>query len=325
MIEKTLSKIDETLGRVRTHPEYSPKLANEVVFSLMSEADKHSSNLELEDGSSKTGKEIPFKSREFVANLKRAREYVGEHGFNMATFAVLGNIIEPGPNVGRTFRSGEVTFGDLSGVPSERIHSEVDNLIYFLNHRQDVHPVIRASNGHLEFVRIHPYGDGNGRTARLVQNVALEQRGYPPAVINSAERGLYLGILNGTLKDRTAKTSHLENPSYSEVLFHEFIASRVLNSAQLLEAKLRSNRVFKIDLTNLRGRGISYTLKNVLAGFHSQTNGNSDNPIHVHLDKSHGSNATYTIRGNIGAEEIRHKLQHHARKYGFKYDVKSIV
>lgn len=324
MITKTLEKIDETLGRVRTHPEYSPKLASEVLTSLTYEADKHSSNLEIEEGESKTPKFVSEKSREFVANLRRAREYIGEHGLNMTTFAVLGNIVEPNTNIARHFRHGEVTFGDLSGLAPEKIPSAIDNLVFFLNHRPEIHPVQRASNAHLELVRIHPYGDGNGRTARLVQNVALEQRGLPPAIIDHSERELYLGILNKTLKDREAKESNFEKPSYAENLFHELIASRVLNSAQLLESKLRANRVYQIDLSNLSGKGISYTLRNILSGFHSQTNGNSENPIHVHLDKAHGRNAVYTMRGNIGADEIRHKLQHHARRYGFKYDVKPL-
>jgi Fic family protein len=42
----------------------------------------------------------------------------------------------------------------------------------------DIHPITRAAIAHLEFVRIHPFMDGNGRTARLLQTLLLAQVGW---------------------------------------------------------------------------------------------------------------------------------------------------
>jgi Fic family protein len=39
------------------------------------------------------------------------------------------------------------------------------------------HPVVFAANAHLELVRIHPFVDGNGRTARLLTNLVLMNQG----------------------------------------------------------------------------------------------------------------------------------------------------
>jgi Fic family protein len=48
-----------------------------------------------------------------------------------------------------------------------------------------LHPVLRAAHFHHRFVYIHPFVDGNGRTARLLMNLILMSSGYPPAVIKA--------------------------------------------------------------------------------------------------------------------------------------------
>ena len=51
------------------------------------------------------------------------------------------------------------------------------------------------AQSHWSFLRIHPFDDGNGRTARLLTNYVLLKSGLPPLVIKSAERDRYLGAL----------------------------------------------------------------------------------------------------------------------------------
>jgi len=55
--------------------------------------------------------------------------------------------------------------------------------------------VERASEAHLRLVTIHPFADGNGRTARLIMNWLLLLAGYPPVIIAKEERGEYIESL----------------------------------------------------------------------------------------------------------------------------------
>ena len=61
--------------------------------------------------------------------------------------------------------------------------------------KQNLHPVEYSAWLHERLVSIHPFVDGNGRTARLLMNLALLQAGYnivsiPPIVRNDYITGL---------------------------------------------------------------------------------------------------------------------------------------
>lgn len=60
------------------------------------------------------------------------------------------------------------------------IRPEMDNLIEWSRKAQkEMHPVKYAADLHYKFVTIHPFRDGNGRTARLLMSLALTENGYP--------------------------------------------------------------------------------------------------------------------------------------------------
>lgn len=60
---------------------------------------------------------------------------------------------------------------------------------------QGLHPVERAAVAHHRLVAIHPFIDGNGRTARLVMNLLLLRDGYPPTIIQRVNRRQYYSVL----------------------------------------------------------------------------------------------------------------------------------
>jgi len=66
-----------------------------------------------------------------------------------------------------------------------------------------LHPVELAALAHFKLVHIHPFTDGNGRTARLLMNLILLKHGYPPAVIRQEERPRYYRALRRADKGET--------------------------------------------------------------------------------------------------------------------------
>ena len=54
---------------------------------------------------------------------------------------------------------------------------------------------MRAFEAHLRLVSIHPFADGNGRTARLLMNLILLRAGYPPVAVRPAGRTAYLAAI----------------------------------------------------------------------------------------------------------------------------------
>jgi Fic family protein len=52
-----------------------------------------------------------------------------------------------------------------------------------------------AFTAHRRLVNIHPFNDGNGRTARLLMNLILIRGGYPPIAVRPEDRPAYVRAL----------------------------------------------------------------------------------------------------------------------------------
>jgi Fic family protein len=119
---------------------------------------------------------------------------------------VLGGIDEV--NAGR-YRDVAVRIaGSTVVLPNPRKVPELmDRFCAWLRAGADLHPVVLAGEAHYRLVTIHPFVDGNGRTARLLMNLLLLMHGYPPAIIRPRDRVAYLGALE-TAQLGGAKTAY---------------------------------------------------------------------------------------------------------------------
>jgi len=85
-----------------------------------------------------------------------------------------------------------------------RVHHEMQVYLKWFNGTAAVEPVLKAGLGHLWFVTIHPFEDGNGRIARTIADMLLArsehsaQRFYSMSSQIRVERGAYYDILERT-------------------------------------------------------------------------------------------------------------------------------
>lgn len=89
---------------------------------------------------------------------------------------------------------------------AERLPAEMRGFLDWFNAPPRTDPVLKAALAHLWFVTVHPFEDGNGRTARAVADMALArsegtpQRFYSMSAQIRAERSAYYDALERTQK-----------------------------------------------------------------------------------------------------------------------------
>ncbi len=98
-------------------------------------------------------------------------------------------------NAGR-YRADRVLITGTRFVPPG-CHKFPVLILALLEHvqRPGVHAIVQAAELHYNLAAVHPFSDGNGRTARLMMNDFLLRRGYPLTIIPVEHRAEYLAAL----------------------------------------------------------------------------------------------------------------------------------
>ncbi|KAK7083091.1 hypothetical protein SK128_015197 [Halocaridina rubra] len=94
-------------------------------------------------------------------------------------------------------RTTQVYVSNHIPPPPTHLQLLMEDFVFWLNSApaQSMHPIKYAALAHYKLVFIHPFSDGNGRTARLLMNFLLMQAGYPPVIIRKQDRMLYYDCL----------------------------------------------------------------------------------------------------------------------------------
>jgi Fic family protein len=158
--------------------------------------------------------------------------------------------------------------------PADRLEAETTRFLHWLNGASNDPPLIKAGLGHLWFVTMHPFDDGNGRIARAIGDLLLAradgspQRFYSLSAQIQRERKSYYDTLErtqrqsmdvtewlawflGTLHRAVDQAQHTQNAVLNKARFWQRWSTTPLNERQVkllnklldgLEGKLTSSK-----------------------------------------------------------------------------------
>lgn len=187
----------------------------------------------LEDGIT-IGKGKSLREHLEVINHKEAIDYIddivskdmdiSERVIKDLHYIILKSI--DNKNAGE-YRSSNVLISGSAHRPVEHflVQERMRELIqWYKDNKDTMHPIKLAAEFHFKYVYIHPFIDGNGRSARLLMNLILMRNGYPITVIKTDNRDEYMRALEkastaGDTKDFVSIVADAVNTSIDTYLF----------------------------------------------------------------------------------------------------------
>lgn len=213
-IYRLIERLDEGRELLKKHRPFRPSVLNKLREQLVVDWTYNSNAIEgstltlretrlvLEEGMTIGGKSLREhleainhkEAIEFVESLAASGVSITERDLKDIHALILKKIDDA--YAGR-YRDIQVRISGSKHTPPEALHLpelmrkfEEEYLTDFQGHA-----VVQAALAHFHFVAIHPFVDGNGRTARLLMNLILMKNDFPPAVILKNDLKKYYDVL----------------------------------------------------------------------------------------------------------------------------------
>lgn len=273
-----LKRIDQKFAEIKAKRPLSPIIVQKLKEQLSVELTYNSNAIEgnkltlketylvVQDGLTVKGKSLKDhleaknhnEAIHFLYDLieHNKRHTLSEHLIRSLQQLVIKEIEDS--EAGR-YRQGNVLITGSSHRPPDAY--EIPGLMrelltWIKKNEKKLHPVQWAALVHHKLVSIHPFVDGNGRTARLLMNLMLMQKGYPMVIILKNDRKKYYQALE---KADRGKTDDIE----------KFIAQAVERSMSIYIKAIQPGVGVKEKLVKLSdlAKGTKYSEKylNLLA------------------------------------------------------------
>lgn len=217
------------------------KFANDTTKIEGNTMSYYESKTVLEDGYAIGGKSL--REHFELINSKEAFEFIETFSddFSESFIKDIHEILMDNIFPGGIYRTTNVRMGGANTIPPswEHVREDMKFFISDFNKKKDeMHPIELACWVHAEFVRIHPFIDGDGRTARLLMNYILMFYGFVPVSIKPVIVSEYYSALDdfgcgGNLTNFVALVAKLEEERLDEYI---------------TEIKSEEHRILKMDL-----------------------------------------------------------------------------
>lgn len=150
----------------------------------------------------------------------------------------------------RNAATGEIVH---EGVDRDALEPLVEELVETMNGTGPVPPLVRAAMVHLNLAMLHPFSDGNGRTARCLQTAVLAREGIAAPIFSSIEE--YIGRNQQAYYDVLAAVGGGGwNPGNDCRPWLRFCLAGHYRQAQTLLRRTRETERIYDDLLQLTGR-----------------------------------------------------------------------
>ncbi len=220
-IETRLSNLHGRVQEMRKVGKLNPQALERIYQHFKIKGIYHSNAIEgnaldmgetklvVEMGITLTGKTLRDQAE--AKNLSHALDFMKDIAVNRAQPITLGELRQihalilkdiQDDHAGK-YRENEVKISGSDYEPTEafRVPQEMGELGTYLKQITSFDmpdtdlPILCASAAHAWLAQIHPFIDGNGRTARILMNLILMRRGYPICIIMREERKRYYDAL----------------------------------------------------------------------------------------------------------------------------------
>jgi Fic family protein len=213
-LSQTIRNLDVEIRECRDTPDYKIELeklrevfrSNHVYHSAGIEGNRLTmaeTAIVLNEGIDISGK--PLRDSIEVRNLGLAFDFlyelskqdvpISEDSIKQIHKLIIGDEPSLGPgeyrNIGLTIRGSEHKPPEPFEVPIK-----MEELVKWINENENHNPIIVAAIAHHEFVKIHPFKDGNGPTARILLNLILLKKGFPVCNIRRGQTPMYYKALS---------------------------------------------------------------------------------------------------------------------------------
>ena len=155
----------------------------------------------IETGSSKHN--IANEVKEVYNSIDAMNYIQKDFNFNIPSIKRLyyiltaGLVMHNGEPYPRGFKKISNVVNNMETVPPEMVESKLTELLDdHKNNKNISHPLKLAFDFHLEYERIHPFQDGNGRTGRMLMNKILMSDSYFPMIIYSENSQAYYNAIS---------------------------------------------------------------------------------------------------------------------------------